>query len=288
MLYITTALYIEAQPFIHAYQLRPNSEFSKFQVFSNEHIYLIITGTGELKASITVTYLLSQLVITPQDLLLNFGMCAAMDHSILLGTAYQVHQLHHSSTNRDLYPDCVIHTPYSECSLETCPQVVGQSYKRSTVTGFLADMEGYAIMYAGTYFLQPHQFLFIKVVSDYGEADPAPIDSSLLKRLLANAVVGLMDYLTLHFPDYAFFPQTLTTIALSKPEQTAMEQLSTYLHLSETMRFVLKQHILYCKSQKHDAKTILEQSLTNPDILACKSKTEGKQYFEQLKSRLME
>ena len=46
MLYIVTALYIEAKPLISLFNLKKDNTFTKFQVFSNENIKLIISGTG--------------------------------------------------------------------------------------------------------------------------------------------------------------------------------------------------------------------------------------------------
>ena len=41
MLYIVTALYIEAKPLISLFNLKKDNSYTKFQVFSNENVKLI-------------------------------------------------------------------------------------------------------------------------------------------------------------------------------------------------------------------------------------------------------
>lgn len=55
MLYMTTALYCEAKPFIQHFQLKKTDQFHKFQVFLGEEITLIITGVGEIAASVAIS-----------------------------------------------------------------------------------------------------------------------------------------------------------------------------------------------------------------------------------------
>ena len=59
MLYIVTALYIEAKPLISLFNLKKDNIYTKFQVFSNKNIKLIISGTGKIKSATALTYLIS-------------------------------------------------------------------------------------------------------------------------------------------------------------------------------------------------------------------------------------
>ncbi|MDD5936565.1 MAG: hypothetical protein PUC65_13565 [Clostridiales bacterium] len=288
MLYISTALYVEAQPFIKLHSLKQQHEHTKFQVFSNNEICLIITGVGELKASIAITYLLSKVTIKPHDLFLNFGLCGSIDTTIPLGSIYAFHKIRDYSTKRDLYPDMVLHLPFPEANLETCPLQVGTDLSCKEITEQFVDMEAYAIMYAVSYYMQPHQVLFLKVVSDYANRGDGTMEKTSLQEMLWNAVNKIDSFLLNSSTEYNFFPQILMPIELSSTENDHMEELIHHLHLSETMRYVLKQHIIYYKSRHQNADNILTDFVKRPEVITCKSKIEGKKYFEQLKTRLME
>ena len=48
MIYISVALGVEAKPIIKYFNLKRDNEIKKLQVFKNERITLIVTGTGVL------------------------------------------------------------------------------------------------------------------------------------------------------------------------------------------------------------------------------------------------
>ena len=288
MLYIATALYPEAKPFITAFSLKQLHEHNKFQIFANDVICLIITGSGTLRASIAISYLFQHWTVQPNDLLLNFGLCGTTETSIPLGTTYVFHHLHDYSTGNDLYPDMLLHLPYPEAALETCPLAVGPKLSPSLITEKFVDMEAYAIMFAATYYMQPHQLLFLKVVSDYATEASKHLPIEQLNEWLTKATNDLITQLELYSSNYSFFPETLEPIELSSVEMNALDTLASYLRLSETMRHDLIQHILYHKCRNGKTEQMLLQAINNPTIQACKSNIEGKIYFEQLKQRFME
>ncbi len=289
MLYISTALYLEAQPFITIYSLKQLHEHTKFQVFANDNVCLIITGVGQLKASIAITYLLSNRTIGPHDLFLNFGICGSMDSSIPIGSSYIFHKLKDYSTKRDLYPDMLLKLPFCEASLETCPLPVGSEIEPSTILETFVDMEAYATMYAVTYYMQPHQVLFLKVVSDYPTIKKkSAIDKVALQQKLTQTAQKVITYFNGLSSELVFFPKIETAMELSNEEHYSYQLLIQQMHLSKTMSHSLRQHIIYYKSRHTLADTVLLNFLNNSSLITCKSKVEGKIYFEQLKSKLME
>lgn len=288
MLYIATALYAEAQPFVAAFSLKQLQTHTKFQIFTSDYVCLIITGSGPLRASIAISYLFNHMTIHPNDLLLNFGLCGTTDPNVTLGSTYVFHRLHDHSTGNDLYPDMLLNIPYPEAALETCPLVVGPKLSATLLKENFVDMEAYAIMFAATYYMQPHQLLFLKVVSDYATTTSTELNKEQISGWLTKAATQLIRHLKLYSDNYSFFPETLYKIELSSIELSALNTLVLQLRLSETMRHDLIQHILYHKCLHGKAEQLLLEMLEHPAIQACKSKTEGKIYFEQLKQRLME
>ena len=57
MIYIACAIYKEAKPLIEKYNLKRIDD-GKFQIFRNDTVTLIITGSGQTNAAIALTYLL--------------------------------------------------------------------------------------------------------------------------------------------------------------------------------------------------------------------------------------
>lgn len=61
MIYIAAALTAEARPLITYFKLKRDNKIKKYQIFKNEEITLIITGTGMMQGAIGATYVLSRL-----------------------------------------------------------------------------------------------------------------------------------------------------------------------------------------------------------------------------------
>ena len=76
MLYIITALKSEAQAFVDKYKLS-KSKLAGFILFSNENIFLIVSGMGILNARLATQTLINQYDITDEDIYLNIGICGA-------------------------------------------------------------------------------------------------------------------------------------------------------------------------------------------------------------------
>lgn len=78
MIYIVTAIYAEAQPFITRFQLKKESFHTRFQVFLNKEadLCLIISGTGSVPAAVAVSSICTEYGAGRGDFLLNAGICA--------------------------------------------------------------------------------------------------------------------------------------------------------------------------------------------------------------------
>lgn len=289
MLYIITALYLEAQPFIVELDLTQDPINRRFPIYKNDQTYLLITGSGELNASIGVTYLLTLFKPGPNDLLLNFGLCAAKYKEDTIGSMFLCHKLHDHATGRDYYPDMMISLPFLERSIETCPIAVGSQLSPSEIKNPLIDMESYAIMYSASYYMQPHQFLFLKVVSDHpSQYSPTILEKEVITNYLNNRAIELLAHLRQHSESMTFFSQLPKNICLTNQEQSTFEQVANLLHLTHTMKETLLLHIRYLKSRQKDCLSLLLNYSLMLTKHPCKNKTEGKPYYEQLLTDLME
>lgn len=289
MLYIATALYQEATPWIQAFSLKKNNDFTRFQVFSNEKICVLVTGTGPLHASIAITVLFEQNPPGPNDLLINFGLCGCSDLSVKKGTCFLCNQLTDTTTMRDLYPDMLYTLPFQEARVYTSPILIDSSLMNQlqpSHTLFLGDMEAYALMYAASYHMQAHQMLFFKIVSDYMTVPLSSQDLSLISKWLSNAVQQI---LSLPLMVTVLQAQPLVANDSWTTRLTCLySQLIDDLAATETMKHTLRQHINYYRCRHEDIEERIEQFLSVHPIHSCKLKTERKQYYEQLKQLLME
>ena len=83
MLYIVTALYEEALPFIKIYCLKRKLDFPHFELFGGEEVLLLITRPGALRAATALSSLLTAFPPDKHDLLLSVGC-----HSVILSRRF--------------------------------------------------------------------------------------------------------------------------------------------------------------------------------------------------------
>lgn len=302
MIYIFTALYCEAHPFIEYYGLKKVTESVRFQQFYSESagIRLTVCGVGEIAAAAAVSSICTRHSPTSSDFLLNTGVCAAKE-----GTEgiYLIHKLTEQATGRTFYPDILYRHGFMEAWTVTCmmpyssrtaksPQEESVR-KRFYDTGIdldsnvLYDMEAAAVYQAGAYFFGPHQMLFLKIVSDHG--DVCAVSKEQVKQLSDR------------YKDHIFeFLEFLCSAAKAEENRTGRkareecrqreftvlyEKLCADLHCSKTMADSLKQHLNYAFLSGANYETAVLKMYAC-GMLPCKDKREGKQCFEELKRRL--
>lgn len=297
MLTIITALYCEAQPIIQQYHLKKDNSITKFQVFENETIRLIITDTGSIHAAVGVTYLSTCYPPGSSDFLINIGVCAAADSSIYTGSIFLCNKIVEETSGRSFYPDLLLKHPFVESSIGTCSNVWHASESASNMeqsrlqsdTGYdeqmngmkvkLYDMEAAGIYQACTYFYQPHQVSFIKIVSDYGTEDK--LSPQKITELVENSMPGIAAWLQ-QLEQAEFKDDPLFTLE----EETCMKNMAEHFHCTVTMEHQLKQQLQYYKLI-HGSFLDMADDFCKHVQLPCKTKAEGKKCFEQFKERLI-
>ncbi|WDC84243.1 hypothetical protein PL321_18820 [Caloramator sp. mosi_1] len=85
MVYISTAMYVEAQELIKKFGLKRDNSINKFEVFKNDEVTLIITGVGKVRSAVALTYLLSRQQVNDKDVYINFGVCGTRDIEVPRG-----------------------------------------------------------------------------------------------------------------------------------------------------------------------------------------------------------
>lgn len=309
MIYIVTAMYAEAYPFITRFQLKKDISHTRFQVFLNQEadLCLIISGAGSVPAAVAVSSICTQYGAGQGDFLLNVGVCALIrnkkahraENPCTAGKIFLCNKIQEQATGRTFYPDILYRHGFTEAQIITGAKVyrtpspaaayppddlIGQSLNSyaETVPFLLYDMESAAVYQAGAYYFGPHQMGFLKVVSDGGNTDavtPAQIQSLIGRNMdsIADYTETLQAAAREGHPDERFRKDTT---------QKALAKLCLDLHCSRTMAESVRQYIRYCILSGTDHVSVLEE-MYRSGRLPCKDKREGKQRFEELKERLL-
>jgi nucleoside phosphorylase len=324
---IATALYCEAKPFIDYYHLKKDMKLNKFQVFKNEEVLLVITGPGSISAAVAVTWLCTLHAPAVIDIFLNIGVCAAEDKNNPVGSAFLCNKITEQATKRSFYPDILFLHPFRENSVITCPVPwqAPDTIRTGDRQDGLADMEAAGLYQAASHYYKSHQMIFLKIVSDYGAGDrisPEKI-TELVKNNLPVVTVWL-EQLKAIKQEYTTKQEYITKQEyttkqeyMTKRENTAKQEcitkqvhttdqkcmtaqkyftseeeqwiseLSSALFCSVTMEHQLRQGLLYYKLTHGSLMELAAEMEGQLRKQPCKTKLEGKKYFERLKEQLI-
>lgn len=276
MIYILSALYCEAEPFIEHFRLKKHTDIHQFQVFSGREAVLIVTGTGPINTAIAVTLLCLNYPPAINDLMVNIGLCGVNNENIKEGTLFICNKITDQSTKFCYYPDMLFNHPFDEAELVTHYSLVKTRHNFADGQPVLSDMESSGIFHAASLFFQPHQLIFIKIVSDFqkGEFISREKASALIKPNLQ--------------PITNWICQIASQKANSNPvftedEELCLDEIISRLKMSVAMESQLRQIMKYYKLQHGSFKEKLNNYLCEISQLSIRSKNEGKKYFDELK-----
>jgi hypothetical protein len=281
MITVYCALYQEAQGFIHAFQLKKETGQRHFQVFSNEEakMRVVITGVGAVAAAAAVAELSTCYPPGEQDMLVNFGSCAAAE-GYRIGQVFLCSKITEMGSGRTFYPDMLYHHPFAEASIESAPKVMTRE-ALSGVEG-LCDMEAAAVYQAGNYYYGPHRMLFVKVVTDHGAEERFNLNEQL--RAAGEQLSSYVGQLRRLCDE-----ESESVAAKHVIRQQAAEDakwLGGQLHCSVTMEAELTQLLLYCRLTGKDYAGMIK-AYRSRGLLPAKDKREGKKRLEELKADLL-
>ena len=162
MLYIVTALYIEAKPLISLFNLKKDNTYTKFQVFSNENIKLIISGTGKIKSATALTYLISNKDIKENDYIINIGFIASSNNNSQLRDIVYVSKIQNAYSDTTFYPEMIYKHNFLEGSLTTFDKIIENKIENVEYI----DMEAYGFFQTASIFFKKDKIIILKIVSD--------------------------------------------------------------------------------------------------------------------------
>ncbi|WP_345976490.1 hypothetical protein [Sulfurimonas sp. HSL3-7] len=181
MLYIVTALSAEARPIIDHFRLKKVENALPYPLFSAENVRLLVMQVGYENALMAASSLFGHERPKEDDLLLNVGICAAPTR-YTLGTPLVAHKITHKE--HAYYPDMLLNHPFEEVELHTLEGAKDSEHAHPV------DMEAHAVFKAASRFMQSHQMLFVKVVSDHFE--PERVTKEAATTLIAAQLKGIL------------------------------------------------------------------------------------------------
>ena len=271
MLYIVTALYIEAKPLISLFNLKKDNTYTKFQVFSNENIKLIISGTGKIKSAIALTYLISNKDIRENDYIINIGFIASSNNSSQLGDIVYISKIQNAYSDTTFYPEMIYKHNFLEGSLTTFDKIIEKKIENIEYI----DMEAYGFFQTASIFFKKDKIIVLKIISD------------ILKEKLEDRI--LIDFKDENLFNenykkiYDFLLKFVNTPTdnennFNNNEQDLIKKVLENLKLSDTMTYEFFNILKYLKI-KYENIDILKRY----ENIEVNSKVQGKKIFEEIK-----
>ena len=271
MLYIVTALYIEAKPLISLFNLKKDNTYTKFQVFSNENIKLIISGTGKIKSATALTYLISNKDIKENEYIINIGFIASLNNNSQLGDIVYISKIQNAYSDTTFYPEIIYKHNFLEGSLTTFDKIIDNKIENIEYI----DMEAYGFFQTASIFFKKDKIIVLKIISD------------ILKE-------NVKDRILFDFEDDNLFNESYKKIYdfllkfiniptdsrnnFNNNEQDLIKKVLENLKLSDTMTYEFFNILKYLKI-KYGNIDILKKY----ENIEVNSKVQGKKIFEEIK-----
>lgn len=231
MIYFVCALYIEARPLIKYYNLKRDMNDNYYQIFTNENISLIITGSSKIACACGVSHLLSG-GISPDDIIFNVGICGSRGNKI--GKAFLINKITDNSTKREYFTDILIKNGFDEGCIETFEVPVNDLNFEG-----LCDMESSGFFQAASKYLPSHLIQLVKIVSD--NLNDAHIQKDMIEDIINQSIPLIDDYIKNMKSAFAKEP------FLNDDEKCIINRVNMSLKLTESEKADLKKHIISYK-----------------------------------------
>ena len=269
MLYIVTALYIEAKPLISLFNLKKDNSYTKFQVFSNEDVKLIISGTGKVKSATALTYLVSKEDIKKNDYIVNIGFVASNKNS-QLGDIVYVSKIQNAYSDFDFYPEMIYKHNFLEGSLTTFDSIVEKKIENTEYI----DMEAYGFFQTASIFFKKDKIMVLKIVSDIlkNKAEDRILVDFKDENLFSESYNDIYKFLV-------NFKAVNDDSDFTITEQELIKKVLENLRLSDTMTYELFNILRYLKI-KYGNIDILKKY----ENIEVSSKVQAKKLFEEIKN----
>ncbi len=237
------ALPSEAKPLIDHYSLKKISTVSPFGIYSNDEIYLTVTGVGKINMAAALSYTLA-LYPTETPVLINLGI-AGHPHQAR-GKLFLADKV----TDRQqpglcFYPQWLGATDYDFLPLITVIEPT-EDYDQQA----LFDMEASAFYQTAIKFSTVELIHCLKIISDNAEFSTDQVNARRVNNWVAQNIDAISTMVT----------ELLSTrSALLPPEHPQLNEILQRYHFSATSRQQLAQSLMHWKLLSNDQTIPLDQ-----------------------------
>lgn len=295
MLYIITALYEEALPFLTQYHLKRKTDFPHFDLFVGETALLLITRPGALRAATALSSLLTTFPPGPQDFLLSAG-CAGCPTAAEAKKAFLLARITEGGSGRTRYPELLYHCPFPLAETITQANIQLGTPNQNTANAphpscceteplpLLYDMEAAGVYEAAIPYFSCERLFFIKVVTD-ALTGLLELPPPMRRAYVIECMEGIMPELTTWLDELGHFfctRQTPKENRLGTEGEEFFTKACNALHLSAASSQQLYQLMLYLTLAGQPYLPSMEKLLAAPLAIPCRTKKEGIHYLGQL------
>ena len=267
MIYICTALELEAGPIIEKLNLKKNTDHHLYNVYTGGDFALIVTGVGKIASAMATTYIMTTLGVP--DFIVNVGIAAGDTGSGI----YLANRITDLGSDRSVYPSMLVDIDLPEKPLLTSDRVIED---HSIKQGYIYDMEGFGFYMAASKFMTNDRIFLIKCISDIGaiegRVDREAIENSIKEN--SSKAADVIKELTL------IKPKAETTIV----DEARFNAFADYYLMSATSRSDLLKLLSYANSIGRDSRYLLQ---INETVNKASRKQAGIRFIEELKDELL-
>lgn len=269
-----TALQPEAKPLIAAKNFKKTSLHSSFELFSNAHVHLVVSGSGIVRSTAALAAICTRLFPETRNFhIINIGIAGASRPS-KIGQLCSVVKCIDRTTTHEYFPDLILQQPGLQRILETHAFPV-RNESQLLSSDHIVDMEASAVFEAGRMFASSSRVQSFKVVSDHFEQ--ALPGKQFISDLIESATEELFSYVHSTQSSQAF-----GTGIFSEAEHTELAQFIRKLRLTFSQEIELLDAVRYYKTRFNHFPDSIR---VNSDKLF-QSKKEKNVFFNSLKAEL--
>lgn len=240
---------------------------NRFQIFSNDDIKLVITGTGNANSAIGVAHMLATNPVQEADYIVNIGVCGSLCSD--RGTIYIVNKIRDHDTLRDFYPDILLKHPFEEASIEASSHPL----RDSQLSEELWDMESSGFFMAASRYADVHRVWLIKIAA--GKLDGIS-DEKFVESLVGEKMADIAVFLS------RLKDTSIVKPILSSDEIQTIEDIALNIRLTESQKAQLLKACMGYKSRTGNDIDFLREYAN----LKVMTKDERKRVFHSLLARL--
>ena len=274
MIFIVTALMLEAAPIIDYFKLKKDMTIHPYSVYKGSEIALIISGVGKLKSAMASVYLYNKFGSGENDVLINIGFCGTNSKCFETGSLLVVNKVTDIDTERDYYPDVFFGEGIPQIPVKCYSKVV-KAQDLTEQKEIFCDMESAGVMEASKKFFFAHNVLLLKIISDYLKPD------NLDKAKLQGYIEMNMPILDSIIKEIIHLNESLGELP-QEEEKASIEALCLSLRFTQAMKLILSKEVKRARINGLEPLYSLKQF----SGIKANSKEEGKKYFEYIITKI--